>query len=150
MKKNFTILCTMLLSLGVFAQAQFGATAGLNMANVVGEDMETDMKMGMHVGVSAAFELSDAMTLKTGALYSTKVTEDSEDGIKVSMNLSYIEIPLNLSFAISDQMSLMVGPYIGLLMGVMIIYSPMILKNKVDFILQYLYAKCPEFLISLN
>ena len=117
MKKNFTILCTMLLSLGVFAQAQFGATAGLNMANVVGEDMETDMKMGMHVGVSAAFELSDAMTLKTGALYSTKGAEDSEDGIKVSMNLSYIEIPLNLSFAISDQMSLMVGPYIGLLMG---------------------------------
>ena len=33
------------------------------------------------------------------------------------MSLSYIEIPLNLSFAVSDQMSLMAGPYIGILMG---------------------------------
>lgn len=117
MKKLFTILFASLLSIGLFAQAQFGATAGLNMANVSGDDMDGDMKIGMHVGVSAAFELSDAMTLNTAVLYSTKGTQDEDEGVKMSANLSYIEIPVNLSFSISDKMSLMAGPYIGLLMG---------------------------------
>lgn len=117
MKKLFTILFASLLSIGLFAQAQFGATAGLNMANVSGDDMDGDIKIGMHVGVSAAFELSDAMTLNTGVLYSTKGTQDEDEGVKMSANLSYIEIPVNLSFSISDKMSLMAGPYIGLLMG---------------------------------
>ena len=119
MKKLVTILTVVALATtNSFSQAQFGATAGLNMANVVGEDMEdSGMKMGMHLGVAASFELSDAMTLRTGAIYSTKGTTDEEDGIKLSYNLSYIEVPLNLSFSISDQMSLMVGPYIALLMG---------------------------------
>ena len=117
MKKLSTILFATLLSIGVFAQAQFGATAGLNMTNVSGDDMDGDMKIGMHVGVSAAFELSDAMTLNTGVLYTTKGTQDEDEGVKMSANLSYLEIPVNLSFSISDKMSLMAGPYIGLLMG---------------------------------
>ena len=117
MKKLFTILFATLFSVGVFAQAQFGAKAGLNMANISGDDMDGDMKIGMHVGVSAAFELSDAMTLNTGVLYSTKGSQDEDEGVKMSANLSYIEIPVNLSFSISDNMSLMAGPYIGLLMG---------------------------------
>ena len=98
MRKLFAILFASLISIGVFAQAQFGATAGLNMANVSGDDMDGDMKIGMHVGVSAAFELSDAMTLNTGVLYSTKGTQDEDGGVKMSANLAYIEIPVNLSF----------------------------------------------------
>ena len=117
MKKIFTIFCAGILTLGVSAQAQFGATAGLNMSNITGEGESIGMKMGMHVGVSASIPFSDAMSLKTGALYSIKGAADSEDGMDLTMSLSYIEIPLNLSFAVSDQMSLMAGPYVGILMG---------------------------------
>ena len=118
MKKLFTILTVVALSTTIsFAQAQFGATAGLNMSNVSGDDMDVDMKMGMHVGVSASFELSDVMTLKTGALYSIKGAQTDFGDEILKFNLSYIEIPANLSFAVSDQMSLMAGPYFGLLMG---------------------------------
>ena len=125
MKKLFTILTVIALTTTTsLAQAQFGATAGLNMANVSGDDdMEGDMKMGMHVGVSASFELSDAMTLKTGALYSMKGMQESLDGETLKFNLDYIEIPVNLSFAVSDQMSLMAGPYIGLLMSAKVMYD---------------------------
>ena len=98
------------------SQAQFGATAGLNMSNVTGDDESIGMKMGMHVGVSASIPFSDAMSLKTGALYSIKGAADSEAGMDLTWSLSYIEIPLNLSFAVSDQISLMAGPYIGILM----------------------------------
>jgi hypothetical protein len=116
MKKLFTILCATLLSVGVFAQAQFGTTTGLNMSNVVGDGESIGMKMGMHIGASASIPFSDAMSLKTGALYSMKGASDSEDGIDMTWTLSYIEIPLNLSFTVSDQMHVMAGPYVGILM----------------------------------
>ena len=116
MKKLFTIFCAGILTLGVSAQAQFGATAGLNMSNITGEGESIGMKMGTYVGVTASIPFSDAMSLKTGAIYSIKGASSDEVGIKMSRNLSYIEVPLNLSFSVSYQMSLMAGPYIGLLM----------------------------------
>lgn len=116
MKKLFTLLSAVMLTLSLSAQ-EFGVQAGMNMANISGEDMDGDMKMGINGGVTAALSLTDAMTLKTGVLYSTKGTQMKEDGMEMSANLSYIEIPINLSFSISDQMSLMAGPYIGLLMS---------------------------------
>ena len=118
MKNFFTILTVVALTTTIsFAQAQFGATAGLNMSNVVGDGESLGMKMGMHIGASASIPFSDAMSLKTGALYSMKGASDSEDGADLTWSLSYIEIPLNISFAVSDQMSLMAGPYVGILMG---------------------------------
>ena len=113
MKKLFTIFCAGILTLGVSAQAQFGATAGLNMSNITGEGESIGMKMGTYVGVTASIPFSDAMSLKTGAIYSIKGASSGESFIN---NLSYIEVPLNLSFSVSYQMSLMAGPYIGLLM----------------------------------
>ena len=101
MKKLFTILTVVALTTTVsFAQAQFGATAGLNMANITGGDVDDEwvMKMGMNFGLSANITLSDNMTLNTGALYSTKGSQMEESGVEVAINLSYIEIPLNLSF----------------------------------------------------
>jgi hypothetical protein len=86
------------------------------MSNVVGDGESIGMKMGMHIGASASIPFSDAMSLKTGALYSMKGASDSEDGIDMTWTLSYIEIPLNLSFAVSDQMHVMAGPYVGILM----------------------------------
>ena len=120
MKKLLTFFTVVALTTTVsFAQAQFGATAGINMANITGGDVDDEwvMKMGMHFGLSANITLSDNMTLNTGALYSTKGSQMEESGVEVAINLSYIEIPLNLSFPVSEQMSLMAGPYIALLMS---------------------------------
>ena len=120
MKKLFTLLTVVTLTSSISsAQAQFGATAGLNMANITGGDLgdEWVMKMGMHFGLSANITLSDDMTLNTGALYSTKGSQMEGSGMEVAINYSYIEIPLNFSFPVSEQISLMAGPYIALLMS---------------------------------
>ena len=71
MKKLFTILCAGLLTLGVSAQTQFGATAGLNMANITDAD-DSKMRLGIRLGASVSTELSDVMTLQSGLLYSVK------------------------------------------------------------------------------
>ena len=131
MKKLFTILCAGVLSLGVSAQTQFGVTAGLNMANLSASEKydEIDgLKMGVHVGISADVLLSDAMSLKTGAFFSMKGAEETIDvpflgPVTGTYRLSYIEIPMDLSFAVSDQMSLIAGPYMGFLMGAELEFS---------------------------
>ena len=119
MKKIFTLFTIFFLTTTIsFAQVQIGPTAGLNMSNITGSDLgESKSKMGMHLGLSANFYFSDAMSLNTGLLYSIKGAQDEDEGAELTATLSYIEIPVNLSFSLSDQLSLMVGPYIGLLMA---------------------------------
>jgi hypothetical protein len=125
MKKIFTILTVVALTTTVsFAQVQWGATAGLNMANISysgSGDLDTDMMLGIRIGVTADITLSDALTLNTGAIYSMKGYSTSTDflGIKMesSQSMNYIEIPLHVSYAVSDAISIMAGPYLGILAG---------------------------------
>ena len=128
MKKIFTILTVVALTTTVsFAQVQWGATAGINMANVAysGDgDLDTDMRLGIRLGVTADITLSDAMTLSTGVLYSVKGFSQSIDysslglgKIEADQSLNYMEIPLHVSYGVSDAFSLIAGPYIGILVG---------------------------------
>ena len=131
MKKLFTILCAGLLTLGVSAQTQFGATAGLNMANITDTD-DSKMRLGIRLGASFSTELSDVMTLQSGLLYSVKgfageldyVVYDPFSGvilssttIDIDQSLGYIEIPFGVKFAVSDQFSLDAGLYSAFLIS---------------------------------
>ena len=131
MKKLFTILCAGLLTLGVSAQTQFGATAGLNMANITDAD-DSKMRLGIRLGASFSTELSDVMTLQSGLLYSVKgvageldyVVYDPFSGVILSsttvdidQSLGYIEIPFGVKFAVSDQFSLDAGLYSAFLIS---------------------------------
>ena len=131
MKKFFTILTVVALTTTISsAQVQWGATVGLNMANVSysgSGDMDTDMRLGIRLGVTADITLSDAMSLNTGLIYSVKgfayevevFNYYSYNVSKVDADLSfnYLEIPLHVSFAVSDVVSLKAGPYLGIFMG---------------------------------
>ena len=128
MKKFFTILTVVALTTTIsFAQVQWGAAAGLNLANVAysgDAEYDTDMRLGIRLGVTADITLSDAMTLSTGLLYSVKGFSETVDysivglgKIEQDMSLNYMEIPLHVSYGVSDALSLNAGPYIGILMG---------------------------------
>ena len=120
MKKLFTILCAGLLTLGVSAQTQFGATAGLNMANITDTD-DSKMRLGIRLGASFSTELSDVMTLQSGLLYSVKGFAFELDFLSITVDadwsLGYIEIPFGVKFAVSDQFSLDAGLYSAFLIS---------------------------------
>ena len=120
MKKLFTILCAGLLTLGVSAQTQFGATAGLNMANITDTD-DSKMRLGIRLGASFSTELSDVMTLQSGLLYSVKGFAFELDFLSTTVDadwsLGYIEIPFGVKFAVSDQFSLDAGLYSAFLIS---------------------------------
>ena len=130
MKKLFTILTVVALTTTTsFAQTQFGAAVGLNMSNISGDDVEdTDMRLGLRLGFSFSRELSDAVTLNSGVVYSVKGW--SYDAISINLStlvaeevdanfsLNYIELPVNFAFSVADQFSLMAGFYSAFLVGV--------------------------------
>jgi opacity protein-like surface antigen len=131
MKKIFTILTVVALTTTISsAQVQWGATVGLNMANVSysgSGDMDTDMRLGIRLGVTADITLSDAMSLNTGLIYSVKGFSNEVEVFNYSsynvskvdadVSFNYLEIPLHVSFAVSDVVSLKAGPYLGIFMG---------------------------------
>jgi len=111
------------------AQTQYGAVVGLNFANVSGDDIEdSKMRLGIRLGASFSRELSDAVMLNTGLLYSVKGFSYEIDVVNLStlatekvdanMSFNYLEIPVNFAFSVADQFSLMAGFYSAFLVGV--------------------------------
>ena len=122
MRKLFTILCVS-LTISVSAQVQFGPVTGLNISAinssqtlVSGEELVSSI--GINIGGVAHFTVAEsgarALQLKAGFLYSQKgvVQELSyqsspygyvntyED--KVTFNLDYIEMPIEVAFVMGD------------------------------------------------
>ena len=123
MKKLFTILTVVALTTTVsFAQVQFGIKAGFNNSAVGSSDSDMNeaisSKSGMQFGGVAMFELSDAVQLRTGALYSQKGATLDFLGADLIYALDYLEVPVDFAFMLGDGgFSLSAGPYLAFLMG---------------------------------
>ena len=141
MKKLFTILTVVVLTTTA-SFGQFSVKAGLNMANMVSndDDSENGMKLGMIIGGSYAMELSDAMSLDVSVAFKqsgTKETDEETSGgvtIKASQTvaLNYLDISPSLSFNVSDAFSLSVGPYLAFAMSGNIKWEMSAKGNGVD------------------
>ena len=127
MKKIFAILCVGLFTLGT-TSAQTSIVAGINMANFSGDDwgFDSDMKMGIRVGILGKLPLSEYVSVRGGVLYSVKGYEVSDtydplgSGYYIDMigTLSYIESPLGFEFSANDMIFFHAGIYSGFLISV--------------------------------
>ena len=105
-----------------FAQVKYGVKAGLNLANInekssFGSDNDgKTSKIGFHFGGTAEFPASEAVSVQTGLLFSSKGYKVSYQGSSGSMNVNYLEIPINTIYKIeigSSKLCLSAGPYLG-------------------------------------
>ncbi|MBX3252609.1 MAG: PorT family protein [Chitinophagaceae bacterium] len=109
MKKIFFVFIVALLT-GTTALAQkddklvtIGLRAGVNLQKIYGKELNgdkvnSDFKTGFHAGVTADLLVTPAFFLQPALLYSTKGAEKTEDNIKKTQRISYIELPINLLF----------------------------------------------------
>jgi len=105
-----------------FAQAKYGVKAGLNLANISekssagsGNEGKTS-KIGFHFGGTAEFPASEAVSVQTGLLFSSKGYKISLEGGSGSLNVNYLEIPINTIYKIeigSSKLCLSAGPYLA-------------------------------------
>jgi len=125
-KKNLIVLLAAVLTAS-YAQAQttFGVRAGLNLTNVYQKGDDGNMKgldwiPGFQIGVIADYPLLEDLSFQPGILFATQgaKAEASSSGYKakVTINLNYIQIPINLQYKHElDNKVLLVqaGPYLG-------------------------------------
>ncbi len=100
-------------------EASFGVKAGLNLANIVGDNTDGDMRYSFHFGGIAEIPLSQDFVFGPEVLYSSQgiKNEFSEGSLtsKSELKLNYIQIPLMFKYFIADGFSLDFGPQVGFL-----------------------------------
>ena len=124
MKKLITIIFAGLLTLSLSAQ-QFGVKAGLDLTNLNLSSADTslafDMGTGYSAGAFAIFELSDVLQLKPELLYAHRSASTGLSllglEVKTTFDMDYIEVPINLGYMVSDQITINAGTYFGFLLG---------------------------------
>lgn len=108
-------------------ETSFGAKAGVNLANLTGDDVgDTDMKIGLHLGGYANIMFSDLLGLSPELLFSTQgAKSETETTIpffgtikaKGNLKLTYINVPLLLKVVPTEGFNIHVGPQIGFLLS---------------------------------
>lgn len=114
MNKQFSILLVFLMTLmSSGAMAQFGARAGLNMANFDGFSFNS--RIGFHLGAYYEYEITPEFSVEPGVFYSQKGYKSSTGDIKE--NLNYIDIPVLVRYHITEMFNVFAGPQASLLIS---------------------------------
>lgn len=119
------VLMFTLCSSSVFAGGLTGKglKAGLNFANLHGDDVEDlDSKMGFCAGGFITYSINDMFAIQPEVLFTMKGAKQEEEvwgeTLKVTMSLNYLEIPVLAKLSIPSQGSfvpnLFVGPYLAI------------------------------------
>jgi hypothetical protein len=133
MTKTISLIILMIFSTLVL-QAQktksskttFGLRGGINFQNITGKDedgekLKNDILAGFNIGLTAAIPVAPDFYFQPGLLFTTKGATNEEiflgQTYKTKMNISYIEMPLNLLYKPvlgKGHMLLGFGPYVAL------------------------------------
>lgn len=105
-----------------FAQIKYGIKAGLNYVNNVqseSEESNNKYKISYLFGGYGIFEISEKFGIQSEILYSNKgyhfdATNLSEEG---NLNLNYINLPVLVGYAISNNFRINLGPEFGYLLS---------------------------------
>src|SRR5690606_16858190 len=114
-----------LAAMGLSANAQqvvkFGPKAGVNFANLNGSDVDTDMKVGFHVGAFAEIFFTDKFALQPELLYSTQgakgeIMSGTPLATDFEAKYDFINIPIMAKYYFTEGLAIEAGPYVGFLM----------------------------------
>lgn len=101
---------------------QYSIKAGFNLSSLWSENNSDydKLKPGFHFGGAVAFPISEYFAVEPGLLFSTKGKSLKFTGYNSSINLNYLEIPVNGVYKIDlggNNVLLNAGPYIGISLG---------------------------------
>jgi hypothetical protein len=103
------------------SKTSFAILGGVNLQNLNGKNMsgnklENDMLTGFHAGVNAQIPVAPEFYFQPGLMFSTKGAKNTEGELSGTINLSYIELPLNFVYKAqvgNGYFMLGFGPYIA-------------------------------------
>lgn len=99
MKKIFSLAVALFASVAMFAQVSIVPKVGVNIANV--SEGNADSRIALVAGVEANYQMSDAIALTAGALYSGQGVKDGA--------LNYINIPVLANYYLMPGLAVKAG-----------------------------------------
>lgn len=125
MKKLFLLFAIFALTSinQTFSQeVNFGAKAGVNFADITGEEVDSfDGLTSFHLGFVAEILFSDAFAVQPELLYSRQGSDykDSFESFSYegTVKVDYINIPVMAKYFVTEGFSIEAGPQIGFLMS---------------------------------
>lgn len=120
MKKISLFFCTLFLTATIsFAQnSAIGLKAGVNISNLNNSGTDMGSKIGFHGGLLAHVHLAPNLALQPEVVYSGQGAKYTVAGTEHSLNLSYINVPLQLQYMFANGFRLQTGPQVGFLANV--------------------------------
>lgn len=112
--KKFIFMAAMLLSsVATFAQHEVGSITiqpkiGMNIADLTDVD-DSDVRIGLAVGAEAEYQATDLFSVSAGVLYSMQGCKGSEDGVKATIKLDYINIPILANVYVTKGLAVKLG-----------------------------------------
>jgi len=112
MKKLFllTIVAVLGISTVTAQEVKFGAKAGVNFANLTGDDIgDVDGRTSIHIGAVVNIGISEKFAVQPELIYSAQGVTSGD----ITAKLDYINLPILADFAVAKGFSLQAGPQIG-------------------------------------
>lgn len=102
-------------------ETKFGLKGGLNIANqkfeAQGNSMTANSIVGFQVGGFAEIKVAEKFAIQPEVLFSTEGSKLKAEGLELTFDLSYINIPVMAKFYPADKFSIQAGPQLGLLVS---------------------------------
>ncbi|MFP4093577.1 MAG: porin family protein [Cyclobacteriaceae bacterium] len=98
----------------------FGVKAGLNFSTFNDDQFfRADMRTRLHLGVFTRLRLTQRLSAKAELLYSMKGARADQFSIfeEYAVDLNYLTLPVMAEFALTENVLLEIGPYIGVLLN---------------------------------
>jgi hypothetical protein len=128
----------------VFSQAEYGIKAGTNFTNISlrakeALSLENDVRLSYHIGVFGNLALNNKISASADLLYSNKgYATQRASGEEVNIYFHYINLPLLLNYALTQDLKFGLGPEFGYLLSARSKYNEqsmdvgILYKNKFD------------------
>jgi hypothetical protein len=122
MKRINVFIGILFVSMGAFAQhaPTFGLKAGVNFANwnSENENVEYDLRTGLHVGGLAHLHLSPQWALQPELQYSSQGTKTDLGSLgEYKWKMDYINVPVMVQYMFNNGFRLEAGPQVGFLVN---------------------------------
>jgi len=119
--KKYILVLSCLFFFSTLGSAQIGVKAGVNLAtqDYGGKQLfgfKPSSILGYVVGLNYKASVCSSLALRPGMEFSTKGSKEDRNGAISSINLSYLELPVDIMYNLSN-FSFYTGPYVAFLLS---------------------------------
>lgn len=113
------LMCGMIVPISLMAQdMEWGIKGGINFSNLFIEQTDDESaRTGFHAGFYTKIPVATNFAIQPELMFNTKGADAEYASGQIDYNLNYIDVPVLADFQLGPTADLLIGPYVGVLLG---------------------------------